>query len=465
MRMVGGRSPDGCDTRRRSTARAATDRLTETRARAAARARRPLHAARRPAATCCATPTSCRPAATSTASTRSASPAPSPCRTARARPSGCSRATWPTATRFPKRIAMVLWGTDNLKSEGGPIAQALALIGARPRFDSYGRLAGAELIPLAELGRPRIDVVDHAVGHLPRPAAAADPAAGRSRAASPPAPTSRSSMNFVRKHALALPGASTAATWRPRRCASSATPRAPTAPTSTSLIDSGALERRRRARRDLRAAARASPTAAPAGRCSSAALLQSVLAGVDLAYQNLDSVELGVTTSTITSTRSAASAARSQRAAGQAAPVYIGDADAGRRQGAHAGRAGRARNPHPHAQPEVVRGHAQARLRRRAPDRGARHQHDGLVGDHRPGRSPGSTSSSARPSCSTPRCASGSPRSIPRPRRASPTACSKPASAHFWTPDAATLEALRARQRRTRRPPRRRRSRRQHEER
>jgi magnesium chelatase subunit H len=28
-----------------------------------------------------------------------------------------------------------------------------------PRFDSYGRLSGADLIPLAELGRPRIDVV------------------------------------------------------------------------------------------------------------------------------------------------------------------------------------------------------------------------------------------------------------------------------------------------------------------
>ena len=60
---------------------------------------------------------------------------------------------------FPQSIALVLWGTDNLKSQGGPIAQALALIGARPRFDSYGRLAGAELVPLAELGRPRIDVV------------------------------------------------------------------------------------------------------------------------------------------------------------------------------------------------------------------------------------------------------------------------------------------------------------------
>ncbi|MEO0057157.1 MAG: hypothetical protein RIT17_601, partial [Pseudomonadota bacterium] len=60
---------------------------------------------------------------------------------------------------FPESIAMVLWGTDNMKSEGVQIAQAMTLMGARPRRDSYGRLCGAELIPLAELGRPRIDVV------------------------------------------------------------------------------------------------------------------------------------------------------------------------------------------------------------------------------------------------------------------------------------------------------------------
>lgn len=60
---------------------------------------------------------------------------------------------------FPESIAMVLWGTDNMKSEGVQIAQAMTLMGARARRDTYGRLAGAELIPLEELGRPRIDVV------------------------------------------------------------------------------------------------------------------------------------------------------------------------------------------------------------------------------------------------------------------------------------------------------------------
>ena len=42
--------------------------------------------------------------------------------------------------RLPRTVALVLWGIDNIKSDGGPIAQALALMGATPRFDSYGRL-------------------------------------------------------------------------------------------------------------------------------------------------------------------------------------------------------------------------------------------------------------------------------------------------------------------------------------
>jgi magnesium chelatase subunit H len=60
---------------------------------------------------------------------------------------------------LPRSVALVLWGSDNIKSDGGPVGQALALMGARPRFDSYGRLCGADLVPLADLGRPRIDVL------------------------------------------------------------------------------------------------------------------------------------------------------------------------------------------------------------------------------------------------------------------------------------------------------------------
>ena len=60
---------------------------------------------------------------------------------------------------FPETVAFVLWGTDNMKSEGTPLAQALALLGAAPRFDAVGRLCGARLVPLEQLGRPRVDVV------------------------------------------------------------------------------------------------------------------------------------------------------------------------------------------------------------------------------------------------------------------------------------------------------------------
>ena len=72
---------------------------------AAARARRPLHPAGRPAATSCAIPRSCRPGATSTASIPSAFRAPSPSRTAGVRPSACWRGMRPadTACRRPWR--------------------------------------------------------------------------------------------------------------------------------------------------------------------------------------------------------------------------------------------------------------------------------------------------------------------------------------------------------------------------
>jgi magnesium chelatase subunit H len=104
---------------------------------------------------------------------------------------------------FPESIAMVLWGTDNMKSEGVQIAQAMTLMGARPRRDTYGRLAGAELIPLAELGRPRIDVVMTLSGIfrdlLPMQTRMLAEAALLASAAEDEGPEA----NFIRKHTLA----------------------------------------------------------------------------------------------------------------------------------------------------------------------------------------------------------------------------------------------------------------------
>ena len=106
---------------------------------------------------------------------------------------------------LPETVAMVLWGTDNLKTEGGPIAQALWLLGAEPRTDSYGRVCGAKLIPLATLGRPRIDVIATLSGIfrdlLPLQTKLLAEAAFLAATAD-----EAIEYNFVRKHALAYPG-------------------------------------------------------------------------------------------------------------------------------------------------------------------------------------------------------------------------------------------------------------------
>lgn len=63
------------------------------------------------------------------------------------------------AGRYPETIAMVLWGIDNIKTEGGAVAQVLWLLGVKPRRDAMNRATDVEVIPLEQLGRPRIDIV------------------------------------------------------------------------------------------------------------------------------------------------------------------------------------------------------------------------------------------------------------------------------------------------------------------
>ena len=60
--------------------------------------------------------------------------------------------------QFPDRLVFNLWGTETSRHEGVMEAQILALMGVRPKWDARGRVQGVELIPRAELGRPRVDV-------------------------------------------------------------------------------------------------------------------------------------------------------------------------------------------------------------------------------------------------------------------------------------------------------------------
>ena len=61
--------------------------------------------------------------------------------------------------RYPRAMALVLWGLDNIKTQGEGVAQALHLLGVRPVRDALNRATEVEIIPLEELKRPRIDVV------------------------------------------------------------------------------------------------------------------------------------------------------------------------------------------------------------------------------------------------------------------------------------------------------------------
>jgi magnesium chelatase subunit H len=60
--------------------------------------------------------------------------------------------------RNPKSIGLVLWGLDNIKTQGEGIAQALLLLGVRPRKNSIGRVPELEVLSLDVLKRPRVDV-------------------------------------------------------------------------------------------------------------------------------------------------------------------------------------------------------------------------------------------------------------------------------------------------------------------
>ena len=224
--------------------------------------------------------------------------------------------------RLPESVAFVLWGTDNLKNEGAPIAQVLALMGARARVDSYGRLCGAELIPLAELGRPRIDVVTTLSGIfrdlLPLQTKMLAEAAYLAATADEPI-----EMNFVRKHALAHQSEigcdiETAAL----RVFSNAD--GAYGANVNQMIDAGCWSNG-----DELADAYQSRKCFAFGRSGKASKQPAVLAGalktVDLAYQNLDSMELGVTTVDHYVDTLGGISRAVRRAKGHQVAIYVGD--------------------------------------------------------------------------------------------------------------------------------------------
>ena len=228
---------------------------------------------------------------------------------------------------FPESIAMVLWGSDNLKSEGGPLAQALALMGALPRFDSYGRVAGATLVPLETLGRPRVDVVLTISGIfrdlMPLQIRLLAEAAFMAANADEPL-----ELNFIRKHALAYQQEH-GCTLEIAALRVYGNAEGAYGSNVNNLIESS-----RWAEEDELAETYSRRKGFAYGRSGQAvqqsALLQSVLANVELTYQNLDSVELGVTTvDNYFDTLGGITGAVKRARGGETPTVYIGDQTTG----------------------------------------------------------------------------------------------------------------------------------------
>ncbi|MCV6593490.1 MAG: cobaltochelatase subunit CobN [Silicimonas sp.] len=227
-----------------------------------------------------------------------------------------------THASLPRAIALVLWGSDNIKSDGSPIAQALALIGAAPRFDRYGRLCGAELIPLETLGRPRIDVVMTVSGIfrdlLPLQIRLLAEAAWRAASADEP-----EEMNFIRAHARAYAEKTgcdleTAALRVFSNAEGAYGSNVNLLVDASSFADEDELADAFEARKSFAYGRDGKPA-------HQADLLAHTLADVELAYQNLESVELGVTTVDHYFDTLGGVSRAIRRARGDEAAVYISD--------------------------------------------------------------------------------------------------------------------------------------------
>ena len=104
---------------------------------------------------------------------------------------------------YPRCVGLTVWGTSAMRTQGDDIAEVLALIGCRPRWDEASRrVTGFEILPLAELGRPRIDVTLRISGFFrdafPHVIALLDDAIGVVARLDEPQES-----NYLRAHALA----------------------------------------------------------------------------------------------------------------------------------------------------------------------------------------------------------------------------------------------------------------------
>lgn len=104
---------------------------------------------------------------------------------------------------YPESVGLSVWGTSAMRTSGDDIGEVLALLGVLPVWDEPSRrVVGLELLSLAELGRPRIDVTVRISGFFrdafPHVITLLDDAVALVAGLDEPV-----DHNFVRKHVLA----------------------------------------------------------------------------------------------------------------------------------------------------------------------------------------------------------------------------------------------------------------------
>ena len=223
---------------------------------------------------------------------------------------------------LPRSVAFVLWGSDNMKSQGVPIAQVMALMGAEPRLDSYGKLCGAQLKPIELLGRARIDVMITLSGVfrdlMPLQTRMLAEAALLAATADEPL-----ELNHIKAHALSYQQ-KTGCTLETAALRVFSNADGAYGANVNMLIDSGAWSEESELA-DTYANRKCFAFGSNGESERQPELMEHVLGDVDLACQNLESVELGVTQLDYYFDTLGGINSLAKRVRGESVPTYILD--------------------------------------------------------------------------------------------------------------------------------------------
>jgi cobaltochelatase CobN len=60
---------------------------------------------------------------------------------------------------YPQKVSFVIWGDETMRHEGVIESQIFYLLGTKPVWNARGKVVGVDVIPRAQLNRPRVDIV------------------------------------------------------------------------------------------------------------------------------------------------------------------------------------------------------------------------------------------------------------------------------------------------------------------